>query len=100
MAFCCANFSGVIVGFQDIVLSAEDAAALAADKAALKGALSSDILPKLNLPLNEHVVSSDAVMRQTAREVVVQFQKKVLPRSVHNMLRRARAVINAEGAGP
>ncbi len=81
-------------------MSAEDAAALAADKAALMVALSSDVLPKLNFLLKEHVVSSDAVMRQTAQEIVVHFQGKVLPRSVHNMLRAARAVMNAGGAGP
>lgn len=88
------------MGFRGNLLSAEGAAALAADKAALKGALSSHILPKLNFLLKEHVVSSDAVMRQTAREVMVQFQTKVLPRSVHNTLRAARAVMNSEGAGP
>ena len=74
---------------------AEDAAAKAADKAALMGAVSSDVLPQLNFPLDEHVMSDDPVLWQAAREVVDHFDKKILPRMVHSKIRKAQARITA-----
>ncbi len=77
---------------------AENAAAGAADKAALIGALSSDVFPQLNIPLSEHVRSSDPVLKQAARDVVNHFQPKILPRMVQAKIRAARAVMVQDDA--
>lgn len=80
---------------------AEDAAAEAADEVALMGAVKGVVLPQLNIPLSKHVVSSNPVLRQAAREVLKHFQTKILPRAVQAKLREAaQAVIeDAKSAG-
>ena len=78
------------------LLHAEDAAALAADKAALVGCLQRNVLPQLNFHLKEHVMSKDKVLRQAAREAVDHFQQKKLPRMVQTILRDAQAAMRAE----
>ncbi len=77
---------------------AEDAAAGAADKAALMGAVSSNVFPQLNILLTEHVRSSDPVLKQAAQDVVNHFQPKILPRMVQSKIRAARAVMVQEAA--
>ena len=76
-------------------MRAEDAAAEAADKAALMGAVSSGVLPQLNIPLDEHVMSGDPVLWQAAREVVDHFSEKILPRMVHAKIRKAQVCMAA-----
>ena len=78
------------------LLHAEDAAALAADKAALMSCLQRNVLPQLNFHLKEHVMSKDKVLRQAAREAVDYFQQKKLPRMVQTNLRDAQAAMRAE----
>ena len=78
------------------LLHAEDAAALAADKAALMSCLQRNVLPQLNFHLKEHVMSKDKALRQAARDAVDHFQQKKLPRTVQTILRDAQAVMRAE----
>ena len=83
------------------LLPAEDAAALAADKAVLVSCLQRNVLPQLNFHLREHVMSKDKVLRAAAREAVDHFQQMKLPRTVQTILRDAQAVMQAEaGSSP
>ena len=75
---------------------AEDAAAEAADRDVLMVAVSRGILPQLNIPLAEHIKSSNPLSRRAAREVVDHFLPKVLPRMVKAQIRAAKAVMVAE----
>lgn len=85
-------------GAESGLLPAEDTAALAADQAALKGAVARKVMPKLNFPLEQHVISEDMALRQAAQDVLDQFQQMTLPRSVQTTLRDAQAAIKAQAA--
>ena len=75
---------------------AENAAAEAADKLALLSAVDGVVLPQLNIPLSRHVVSSDPVLRQAARDVLKHFQPKILPRAVQAKLREAARAVTED----